>query len=274
MMNKQVFSPTEVFLRLPPSRVRVSDWSDWTGCTCRRDTPWGKQRSTRKKMNNICVNGGCMFMFHLCKTVFFPGAQQRNHQQLWNLRPTYVSLIFFVFVSIGNKHAPAIDMFNRIIIYQEIQCSTELWLFQIDPTACESKFGECSAGNVYSVMCRRFSHMVICHASSFGDCPGNSEFHWVPHCVVSFTGMTIPPKPYSGYMDKLGMVAVAIGFTTTWRIAWKVCNWKRVVKEFSTGSDSAIPATSCNSFFHFHNSFCCMYLTLVGCVRYTRRQIH
>jgi len=80
--------------------------------------------------------------------LFFSGAQQRNHQQLWNLRPTYVSLIFFVFVYIGNKHAPAIDMFNRIIIYQEIQFSTELCLFQIDPTACESKFGECSVGDL------------------------------------------------------------------------------------------------------------------------------
>lgn len=57
------------------------------------------------------------------------------------------NICFFVFVYIGNKHAPAIDMFNRMIIYQEIQFSTELWLFRIDPTACESKFGECSVGD-------------------------------------------------------------------------------------------------------------------------------
>ena len=43
IMNRQVFSPTEVFLRLPPSRVRISDWSGWTGRTCRRDTAWRKQ---------------------------------------------------------------------------------------------------------------------------------------------------------------------------------------------------------------------------------------
>ena len=119
-------------------------------------------------------------------------------------------------------------MFNRMIIYQEIQFSTELWLFRIDPTACESKFGECSVGD--SAIWLFVMHQALEIAP---ETQSSTEFHiawWV------WLGWRSPQNTTSGYMDKLGMVAVAIGFTKTWRIAWKVSNWKRVVKEFSTGS--------------------------------------